>query len=186
MRTRGELLHIKTPFDMIMVDHAGLLSSRKRYGNTTESLNEVLRDLKKLALSFNRGSGISVVGLFQISREGYKTAHKNGGRYNLTALSYANECERSADVVTASYVDDDLKAMNRALFQCLKSRDHEPFPMTPVRVEYNNRRLVTDRTPYEDIQTKIDESKGANGAYPGKGRRKTNDHHDFFGDDTIG
>lgn len=186
LRTRAELLNVKTPFDMIMVDHAGLLSSRKRHASTTESLNEVLRDLKKLSGAFNRGSGIAVVGLFQISRDGYKTALKSGGRYNLTALSYANECERSADVVTASYVDEDLKGMNRTLFQCLKARDHEPFPMIPVRVEYANRRLLTDRTPYDDIRTKIDESKGTNGSFPGKSRRKGSDHHDFFGDDSIG
>lgn len=92
LRSRAELIFSKTPFSMIMVDHAGLMSARGRYSSTTEKLNEVVRDLKRLAMSFNRGMGIAVVCLFQISREGYRAAEKNGGRYNLTHLSYANEC----------------------------------------------------------------------------------------------
>lgn len=92
LRSRAELIYSKTPFSMIVVDHAGLMGSRKRYGSTTESLNEVIRDLKKMAMGFNRGMGIAVLTLFQISREGYRSAEKNGGKYNLTHLSYSNEC----------------------------------------------------------------------------------------------
>jgi hypothetical protein len=92
LRSRSELIFSKTPFSMIFVDHAGLMSARGRYSSTTDKLNEVIRDLKRLAMSFNRGMGIAVVCLFQISREGYRSAEKNGGRYNLTHLSYANEC----------------------------------------------------------------------------------------------
>jgi len=93
LRTRSELLYQKDPaIQMITVDHAGLMQSRNRYSGTTERLNEVIRDLKRLAMSFNRGAGIAVITLFQISREGFKSAEKSGGRYNLTHLSYANEC----------------------------------------------------------------------------------------------
>lgn len=92
MRQRAELLYTQSPFHTVYVDHAGLVSPRSRYSNTTERLNEVIRDLKKFAGSFNRGQGIAVVGLFQISREGFKSALKSDGRYNLTHLSYANEC----------------------------------------------------------------------------------------------
>jgi intein/homing endonuclease len=99
LRSRAELIFSKTPFAMIVVDHAGLMSARGRYSNTTEKLNEVVRDLKRLAMSFNRGMGLAVLCLFQISREGYRAAEKNGGRYNLTHLSYANECAVRATAV---------------------------------------------------------------------------------------
>ncbi len=128
LNSRLALLYQKDPaIQLVTIDHAGLMQSRNKYRSTTEKLNEVLRDLKRLSMSFNRGMGIAVVALFQISREGFKAAEKNGGRYNLTHLSYANEAERSSDIVTAGYVDDELRESNMVKFQCLKARDHKPF-----------------------------------------------------------
>mgnify|MGYP001082652278 CR=1 FL=1 len=162
LRSRAELIFSKTPFHMVVVDHAGLMSARQRYSSTTEKLNEVIRDLKRLAMSFNRGMGMAVVCLFQISREGYKAAEKTGGRYNLTHLSYANECERSADIVTASWVDEALRKMNRAIFQCLKSRDQAPFERIPVKVEFSCRRLITeDEYSIEELDQKVRDLKEA-------------------------
>lgn|GEM_PF-1600406 len=161
LRAKAELIFSKTPFSMIVVDHGGLMSARQRYSNTTEKLNEVVRDLKRLAMSFNRGMGIAILLLFQINREGYKQAEKNGGRYNLAALAYANECERSADVVTATWIDDALRKMNRAVFQCLKSRDQKPFDRIPVKVEFSCRRLLTDKTTsIEEIDQKMRDARG--------------------------
>lgn len=146
LRSRSELVYTKTPFSVIFVDHVGLMDARGRYTSTSEKLNEVVRDLKKLAMSFNRGMGIAVVALAQISREGYRMAEKSGGRYNLTHLSYANEMERSADIVTVTWLDDYLRKQNRAIFQCLKARDQKPFDRTPVKVEFPCRRFLTDNT----------------------------------------
>jgi replicative DNA helicase len=160
LRSRAELLFSKTPFRSIFVDHAGLMSARGRYSSTTERLNEVIRDLKKLAMSFNRGMGIAVVALFQISREGWRAAEKAGGRYNLTALSYANECERSADIVTATWIDEELAKLGQAIFQCLKSRDQKPFARVPVRIEFACRRFLTDHTPIETLEEKVKNAKG--------------------------
>jgi DnaB-like helicase C terminal domain len=157
LRAKAELIYSKSPFNLLFVDHAGLLAPRQWVPSTTERLNEVLRDLKRLAMNFNRGAGMAVVNLFQISREGYKAAEKaaekanaNGGNYtngpyNLTHLSYANECERSSDIVTASYVDNDLRGQNRVLFQCLKSRDQAPFLNHFARVEWHCRRILTSQ-----------------------------------------
>lgn len=112
IRSRAETLYAKTPFRLLFIDHALLVSPRKWVASTTERLNEVIRDCKKLAMSFNKGAGMAVVILFQISREGYKAALKargldqspnadrKGGKpknvsnyvYNLSHLSYANEC----------------------------------------------------------------------------------------------
>jgi len=142
VKARAEVLYQKAPFQMVFLDHMGLLSSRNRYPSTTEKLNEVLRDAKKLAMSFNRGQGMAVVGLFQISREGYKAAEKNEGNYNLTHLSYANEAERSSDIVTTSYVNDQMRKDNKVRFQCLKSRDNRPFDPFFSRVEWPYRRVL--------------------------------------------
>lgn len=144
LRTRSELLYTKDPgIQMVTVDHAGLMQSRGNHRSTTERLNEVLRDLKRMAMSFNRGMGIAVVALFQISREGYKAAEKSGGRYNLTHLSYANEAERSSDIVTAGWVDTELRESNLVKFQCLKSRDNAPFADFYSGVLWPCRRIFT-------------------------------------------
>ena len=111
-------------------------------------------------MGFNRGMGIAVVGLFQISREGFRSAEKNGGRYNLTHLSYANEAERSSDIVTATWIDDELRKLNRAIFMCLKTRDTKPFDRVPVRVEFACRRMLTDNTSIEEIDQKVKDAKG--------------------------
>jgi len=150
LNARLSLLHQKDPaIQMVTVDHAGLMQSRGKYSGTTERLNEVIRDLKRLSMSFNRGLGIAVIALFQISREGYKSAEKGGGRYNLTHLSYANETERSSDIVTAGWVDAELREGNRVKFQCLKSRDNAPFADFYSGVLWPCRRIYTtnDVTP---------------------------------------
>lgn len=142
VKSRAEVLYQKSPFQMLFLDHMGLMAPRKWRSSTTENLNEVVRDAKRLAMSFNRGQGMAIVGLFQISREGYKAAEKNEGNYNLTHLSYANECERSSDIVTTSYVNDAMRKENRVRFQCLKARDNKPFEPFFSRVEWPYRRIL--------------------------------------------
>jgi len=172
MRSRAETLYAKTPFSLLFVDHALLVSSRGKYTNTTEKVNEVIRDCKKMAMSFNKGMGMAVMLLFQINREGYKQAMKSRGLmnegsarrgkkddaapirsnhvYNLTSLSYANEAERSADIVTASWKDIELDKVNQILYQCLKSRDQAAFEPFTASVHWPTRRLSTLLAPGED------------------------------------
>ena len=102
LRSKAELIYSKSPFSMLFVDHALLMSPRRWVPSTTERINEVIRDMKKLALGFNKGMGMAVVLLFQISREGFKAAEKGGGRYNLTHLSYSNECLPGNCLITGS------------------------------------------------------------------------------------
>lgn len=143
LRARAELMYKRNPFQLLFVDHALLMAPSRKMGNTTENINQVLRDLKKLAMGFNRGEGMAVVALFQISREGFKSAEKNGGMYNLTHLSYANEAERSSDVVTASYIDDDMRRNGTIHFQNLKSRDNELFDPFLCQINWQTRRLLS-------------------------------------------
>ena len=99
LRHRAETIYSKTPFSMIFIDHVGIMDARKWVPSTTDRQNEIIRDCKKLAMSFNRGQGMAVVTLFQINRDGFKTAMKRKEKtgiaeYDLTSLSYANEAER--------------------------------------------------------------------------------------------
>jgi len=72
----------------------------------------------------------------------------------------SHNCERSSDIVTAAWIDDDLRKLGRAIFQCLKSRDQAPFDRISVRVEFKCRRMLTDNTAVEEIDEKIKANKG--------------------------
>jgi len=76
-------------------------------------------------------------------------------------LSYANEAERSSDIVTASYVDDELRESNLVKLQCLKARDHKPFSSFYAGVLWKCRRIYTthDVTPdaAQKAGAKVDE-----------------------------
>jgi len=147
LRSKAELIYAENPFSVIFVDHAGLMAPRYRNSSQTERTNEVMRDLKRLAMSFNRGQGIAVVALFQINRQGFKEACKRKEKglpplYTLADLAYANEAEKSSDVVTASFIDAELRNQGQVLFQCLKTRDMEPFDPFYSRVEWPCRRIL--------------------------------------------
>jgi hypothetical protein len=142
MRTKAETIAQKHPVKLVVVDHALLMSSRRWVNSTTERLNEVIRDLKKTAMGFNRGQGVPILCLFQINREGFKAAEKNNGTYNLTHLSYANEAERSADVVIAGWFGDDMREKSMIKYQCLKSRDQAPFEAFEAQVSWPVGRIL--------------------------------------------
>lgn len=178
IRSRAETLYAKNPFKLLFVDHALLVAPRHWVSSTTDRLNEVIRDCKKLAMSFNKGAGMAVVLLFQISREGYKSALKargldmpggpqTGGAkgqkprtpsnyvYNLTHLSYANEAERSSDIVTCSWLDDELAKNGQLLLQQLKSRDQKPFDPFTCSIYWPCRRLRTLEDPTVHEMTNV-------------------------------
>lgn len=156
LKARAETIHAQNPFSMIIVDHALLIGSNKNYSSRTDQANEVMRDLKKLALNFDRGSGIAVLALFQMNRTGYKSALLKGGLYDLTALSYSNEVERSSDIITATWCEGVMKEEGYVLFQNLKTRDLEPFRPFLARIEWPCKRLITC---YENHAEYMDEER---------------------------
>jgi len=142
IKMEAEIVHKQMDVGFLVVDHGGLVRDpEKRRSGTTEELNAVMRDIKKMALHFNAGEGVPTLGLFQINRQGKDEATKNNGRYKISALSYANEAERSSDVITTSYLDDDLRANGRAIFGNLKNRDNPMFPTFEAGIDFSCRRL---------------------------------------------
>lgn len=126
---RAELERLDREFEigLVIVDHTELLgrpNSREQYGVV---LNDMIRNLKQLALDFHGGTKLPIVLLHQLNREGRKSAEKADGKYGLYALSHAHEAERSADVVTTSYSSDELRAENAVVIANLKNRDNPRF-----------------------------------------------------------
>lgn len=143
IKMQAELFHQKEEIGLLVIDHGGLVEPRKRKRGKdyTVELNSVLRDTKKLALHFNHGEKVPVLLLFQINREGKDQADKLEGRYKLRALSYANEAERSADVVTTTYLNDQHRQDGTTLFDCLKRRDGPRFEPFQASVDWRTRRI---------------------------------------------
>ncbi len=149
-RHRAELIYQQSPFQSIFIDHLGLMAPRQWVSSATDRMNEIFRDAKRMAMAFNRGQGMAVIALYQINREGFKAAEKAGGNYNLTHLSQASEAEKSSDVVTATWLGDEMRKENKIRFQCLKARDDGFFDPFTARIEWPYRRLMTD-TGYEMV-----------------------------------
>jgi hypothetical protein len=139
----AEVRHQEEDIHLLVIDHGGLLEPRKRKRNKdyTVELNSVLRDTKKLALHFNHGEKIPILVLFQINRDGKDFADKNEGRYKLRSLSYANEAERSADLVTTTYLNDEYRKEGTVLFDNLKRRDGIPFQPFKANVDWGTKRI---------------------------------------------
>ncbi len=149
IRLDAELTHKQIDVGLLVIDHGGLVEARKKKQNRdyTIELNSVLRDAKKLALQFNSGQGVPVLMLFQINRQGKEEATKNQGRYKMSALSYANEAERSADTVTTTFLDEEHRRNGTTLFCNLKNRDNPLFEPFVASVDLSCRRIM-NRTIY--------------------------------------
>ncbi len=164
IRLQAELLHKKFEVGLIVIDHGQYVEPRKARRNKdyTVELNSIVRDCKqRLALNFNHGEGVPVLLLWQINRDGKDEADKNDGIYKMKALTYANETEKSADVITTSYLNDDHRRNGTTKFCNLKNRDNPLFEPFLARVDFPCRRIVTiDKlsTPSQGMSAEYHES----------------------------
>lgn len=143
IKMEAELSHKQNEIGLVVVDHGGLVEPRKRKRNKDYviELNSVIRDAKKLALNFNQGEAVPVLLLFQINRAGKDDADKNEGKYKAKALAYANEAERSADVITTTYLNDEHRKNGTTLFCNIKNRDNPLVDPFEASVDFSARRL---------------------------------------------
>jgi len=163
VKATAEVRHHENKLAMLVLDHGGLIKPRVRNKDYVIEFNSVVRDAKKLALSFNKGEKIFVLLLAQINRDGYDTAVKNAGRYQLRALGYANELERSADEVTTSFLDDEHRKNGTAFFDHLKRRDGQLYQPFTARIDFASQRLYNmerfggeDGPSYDDNRSVLD------------------------------
>jgi hypothetical protein len=127
LKAWAEIEYRKKPFDIMYLDYIELMKSESPGRDYTLDLNQRIKDLKQFAIHFNDGRGLRVVSAYQANRKGKEHADKNDGEYRLDALSYANEAERSADVIIYSYLNDELRANNQNKIGCLKNRSRPKF-----------------------------------------------------------
>lgn len=140
IQRKAEMFHNRWSCDGVIVDHLGLvkLGAQRDY---VVALNQIVRDARVMALNFARGRGVPVLALFQMNRQGKLRAEKNDGRYDIAAISYANEIEKSADVITYTYLDDALRAAGKFYMGNLKNRDNPLFERMIGKILWQSKRV---------------------------------------------
>jgi DnaB helicase-like protein len=144
VRLEAELVHKQTELGLLVLDHGQLLEPRKsrRSKDYVVELNSIVKDAKKLALHFNHGEKLAVLMLWQINRQGYEEAIKNKGKYKPSAMSYANEVEKSADYITTSFLDDDHRRNGTTYITNLKNRENAIFEPFYAGIDFTSRRMT--------------------------------------------
>jgi replicative DNA helicase len=141
IRQKAEMFHNKYGCDGIIIDHLGLVKPKYRSNDTTSRVNDVVREGRMMALSFARGKTVPVLALFQLNRQGKLRADKNDGRYDFAAIAYANEVEKSADVITYTYLNDQLRKDGKFYLGNLKNRDNPVFDRMVGKILWNSKRM---------------------------------------------
>jgi len=141
LKAWAEIEYRKKPFDILYLDYIELMKSEGGNRDYTIELNQRIKDLKQFALNFNGGKGLAVVSAYQANRKGKESADKNAGEYRLDALSYANEAERSADVIIYSYLNDELRENNKVKIGCLKNRSRPKFKQFEAKTHLASRKI---------------------------------------------
>lgn len=141
IKLEAELLHKQMEVGLIVIDHGQLVESGKKSKDYVVELNAIVRDAKKLALHFNHGEKVPVLMLFQINRQGKEEADKAEGVYKASAIAYANEVEKSADIITTTYLNDEHRRAGTTKFCNLKNRDNPKFAPFTAQVDFEPRRI---------------------------------------------
>jgi len=143
IRMEVELLNKQLEVGFVVIDHGQWVEARKgkKSKDYVVELNSVIRDAKRFALHFNQREGVPVLLLWQINRDGKNAADKNDGVYKAKALTYANEVEKTADVITTTYLNDEHRKNGTTKFCNLKNRDNPLFDPFLARVDFPSRRI---------------------------------------------
>ena len=131
------------PIDLLIIDYPTLLDpTEKGFKGDLERGNAVVRELKRLAMSWGNNRGIAIIGPHHINRQGQSYAEKTKGEYNFAAISSVNGIEKDADYVFTLWADDELRQKQRVRFACLASRDDEPVPVHDLHMDFPVRRVL--------------------------------------------
>lgn len=178
IKRKAEAFHHKYGCDGIVIDHLGLVASKSRTTDYVVQLNAIVRDTRLMALNFARGNSVPIFALFQLNRQGKMRADKNNGQYDMAAISYANEVEKSADKITYTYLNSELRNAGKFLLGCIKNRDDAVFEPMTGKVLWQSKRMralesgLLDLNNDELMQAQravssmsFDEMMGATGTY---------------------
>jgi replicative DNA helicase len=156
MQIQQEYKSTGRDLEFVVIDYISLLGlpPEERTRDTNENQNTIIKQLKRLCLTFNNGKGLRIISPFQANRKGWEEAKANDGVYQLTALSNAHEAERSADVVVALFIDESWRDEGKVKISCLKNRRH-PF-FKPFNAKINFKSLFYAESNFSEDMDEIE------------------------------
>jgi len=156
MQIQQEYKSTGRDLELVVIDYISLLGLpvEERTRDTNENLNIIIKQLKRLCLTFNNGKGLRIISPFQANRKGWEEAKANDGVYHLTALSNAHEAERSSDVVVALFIDESWRDEGKVKISCLKNRRHAFFK--PFNAKINFKSLFYSDSNFSDSMDELE------------------------------
>lgn len=118
-----------------VLDYLALFSAERTRNSEREEFNEIIRGAKGIAQGSFDGWGVPVVSPWQINRDSYDFALRNG-YYTKASLSDTSEAEKSSDQIIALLRDEDNNRDMRLQF--LKMRDDDIPPLTTVAIDFRH------------------------------------------------
>lgn len=141
IRRKAEMFHAKHGCDGIVIDYLALVKPKYRTNDYVVSVNNVVREGQMLCSNFARGRGVPLLALFQLNRQGKMRADKADGRYDYAAIAYANEIEKAADVITYTYLNDQLRKEGKFYMGNLKNRGGPVFERMVGKILWQSKRM---------------------------------------------
>lgn len=122
--------------DLVIVDYLAQFRAAERIEGYRERLTSILKDAKRMAVTFNNGQGVPLVSPWQINREWFDRA-QTVGMYTKSALAETSEAERSPDVIVSLLGPaDNTDRVREAKGQVLKARDGETTNSLRIEVDF--------------------------------------------------
>lgn len=122
--------------DLCIVDYLAQFRAAERIDSYRERLTSILKDAKRMAVTFNNGQGVPFISPWQINRQWYDVAQTQG-LYTKQSLAETSEAERSPDVIVSLLGPNDNTDRVRELKgQILKNRDGETTNSLRIEVDY--------------------------------------------------
>jgi replicative DNA helicase len=124
------------PIDLVVVDYLAQFRAAQGTEGYRERLTEILKDAKRMAVTFNNGQGVPLISPWQINRQWYELAQTNG-LYTKQSLAETSEAERSPDVIISLLGPvDNTDRVRELKGQILKARDGETSNSLRIEVDY--------------------------------------------------
>lgn len=122
--------------DLAIVDYLAQFRAAERIDGYRDRLTSILKDAKRMAVTFNNGQGVPLVSPWQINRQWYDIAQQQG-LYTKQALAETSEAERSPDIIVSLLgTTDNTDRVRELKGQILKNRDGETSNSLRVAADY--------------------------------------------------
>lgn len=127
--------------EFLVIDYISMLAIERelRSRDHNENVNNVIKSLKRLCMTFNNGKGLRILSPFQVNRDSFKDAKANDGLYQPTCFSGAHEAERSSDVAITIFISDDDRKSGLMKICNLKNRRQKHFDPFQASIDFETK-----------------------------------------------